>query len=356
MKKVLLLISSFSLYLNAFSQNNSWNINTAEHLSKMPLKCIFQEYPNKTGHVIMDENDAHLTPAQLHPSFYGCLDWHSSVHGHWMLVKILKDFPQIPTRDEIINTLRTSFQPEKIIAEVEYFNKYPIAKSFERTYGWAWLLKLDEELRTWQHPLGQEWAQNLQPLTDKIVDLWQDYLPKQTYANHTGVHPNSAFGLAFAWDWANKTNNQEFKLQIESQIKRFYHHLSNYKAMLEPDGSDFFSNSLFISDAMTRILSPQDYRKWFDSFLNSEDIAHLSSEVIISDRMDYQITHLDGLMFSRAWNLHNIAQHLGQSDPRYKLMREKADILIQKAISNLDKGNYGGEHWLASFAVYALTR
>ena len=162
-------------------------------LSEKPLHCINQEYPNKTAHIINNASEVSLSPKDLHPSFYGCFDWHSSVHGHWMLVRLLKTKPDLSVAKDIEKILDNSFTKENLQTEADYFTKYQLTTTFERTYGWAWLLKLDEELMTWNHPKAKIWHQNLKPLTDKILSSWKTYLPKQTYPNRTGVHPNTAF-------------------------------------------------------------------------------------------------------------------------------------------------------------------
>lgn len=216
MKKIFLL-----LILSTGIQAQELTVATALKLSQMPLHCINTEFPNKTSHLSDGEKDARLLPHELHPVFYGCLDWHSSVHGHWMLVKLLKEFPNLENREEIIATLNNSFQKDKMILEAEYFGKYTASKGFERTYGWAWLLKLDEELYTWDTELGKKWHESLQPLTQKIVTIWKDFLPKQTYPNRTGVHPNTAFGLCFAYDWAKAKNEDDFLKLIIEKVNLF---------------------------------------------------------------------------------------------------------------------------------------
>jgi hypothetical protein len=246
-------------------------------LAEKPLHCINQEYPNKTAHVINAEADAKMTPQQLHPSFYGCFDWHSSVHGHWMLVKLLKVQPDISKYDEIVEILDGSFRADKIKVEADYFNTWQVAKNFERTYGWAWILKLDEELAKWDHPKAKIWHQNLKPLTDEILRLWKDYLPKQTYPNRTGVHPNTAFAMSFAIDWARQMGDTTFEKELSDKAKTFY--LSNTKtpAYLEPDGSDFFSPSLEIAELMSRILPQKDLKKWIHHFYEKRSFAIITT-------------------------------------------------------------------------------
>lgn len=325
-------------------------------LAEKPLKCINQEYPNKTAHIINNAGEATLTPQELHPSFYGCFDWHSSVHGHWMLVRLLKSKPNLPNQKEIFEILDASFQPEKLKEEAAYFTKYMIANNFERTYGWAWLLKLDEELATWNHPKAKIWHRNLKPLTDEILQKWKAYLPKQTYPNRTGVHPNSAFAMSFALDWAQATNDQSFTKELTDKAKYFYLNDQKTPAYLEPDGSDFFSPSLEIADLMRRILSQKDFVKWLNKFYEKRSITTISQIPIISDINDYQTVHLVGLSFSRAWTMKGIAKSLPDNHPLKKKFERSSDLFLANALPLLFQGNYGGDHWLASFAVYALSQ
>ncbi|MBY0507416.1 MAG: DUF2891 domain-containing protein [Bryobacteraceae bacterium] len=332
------------------------DLTTAARLADLPLHCIRQEYPNKTGHTVESSADATLTPKQLHPAFYGCLDWHSSVHGHWMLVRLLKTHPGLAKEAQIRSVLAESFTPTAIGAEVAYFRNYPLAKTFERTYGWAWLLKLDEELRGWDDPQGRTWAVALRPLTELIAGLWIAYLPKQTYPNRTGVHANTAFGLVFALDWARATRNAAFEAQIVARAKDYYLKTTAITAIQEPDGTDFLSPSLEVADLMRRVLPAAEFPAWFNRYLSPAGLANLVQAPQVSDRSDYQIVHLDGLSLSRAWCLAGIAQALPKSSARRTKLETAAKQLLDGALPHVTAGNYGGEHWLASFAVYALTR
>ena len=189
----------------------------ASHFAQLALSCLQQEYPNKLNQVLPDESMLQ-TPKALHPAFYGCFDWHSSVHGHWMLVRLLKQFPDLSEGAEIRQKLAQNLTAENIQAEVAYFEQS--SKSWERMYGWAWLLKLSEELHTWKDEEGQRWAQNLQPLADAIKQRYVSFLPVQKYPVRTGVHPNTAFGLSFAWDYASATQDQDFLRLIEVSAKK----------------------------------------------------------------------------------------------------------------------------------------
>lgn len=352
-------IKYFALVLftlaNLSARSQAITENLALQLSRMPLSCIVQEWPNKTSHMSDATADHRLLPSELHPAFYGCLDWHSSVHGHWMLVKILKTYPAISNRDSIIQLLSASFTAEKMKNETDYFSKYTGSNSFERTYGWAWLLKLDEELYKWDNPLARQWHTNLQPLTAKIVVLWKDYLPKQTYPNRTGIHPNTAFGLSFALDWARTVNDTSFEALIIQKSKQFYASNTNMPASLEPDGSDFFSPSLEAADLMSRVYDRKTFTKWFKKYYSAKSLAHLMEPPVVSDRSDYQIVHLDGLAFSRAWCFKGIANHLLSQKKTAAVMREKASEFISASLPAISHDNYGGSHWLASFAIYALS-
>ncbi len=329
-------------------------MSVASKLAALPLHCIVKEWPNKTSHTSDSSIDHVLLPHELHPSFYGCLDWHSSVHGHWMLVKLLKTFPTIAERAQIVAVLNNSFQPEKLLEEAAYFNTFKTSNTYERTYGWAWLLKLDEELYTWNDPMAQQWYRNLQPLTQKIVSLWTSFLPKQTYPNRTGVHPNTAFGLASALDWSRALHNAAFETTILHRSRDYYLGNKNIPANYEPDGSDFFSPSLEVADLMRRVLPVPEYVKWLGTFFTAAGITRITEMPVVSDRTDMQIVHLDGLSLTRAWCMRGIARSLPPGHPYKKLFETTAKKFLNATLPNVTSGNYGGDHWLASFAVYAF--
>ncbi len=328
-------------------------IKGASHLASLPLKCIAQEFPNKTSHTSNTDSDHLLMPKQLHPAFYGCFDWHSSVHGHWMLIRLLKLFPQMPEAVKVREAINKTITKENIINEVKYFD-IPLTSSWERTYGWAWILKLDEELISWNDEDGKRWHDAMQPLTKKIVQLWMKFLPKQTYPNRTGVHPNTAFGLVFALDYARKEKNNEFEKAIIESAKKLYIKDKNAPASWEPNGSDFLSPSLEEADLMRRVLSPKEFITWFNQFFTLQSLKHLTILPVVSDRTDLQIVHLDGLSFSRSWCMKGLAAVLPATDGRKKLLMKSSINHLSVALPHVVSGEYGGEHWLASFAVYAL--
>ena len=358
MNRLFFCLLAFLIIPRVFAQRNTdslfFNVEMASRLAQMPMHCIPSEWPNKTSHLSDTVTDHVLLPHQLHPSFFGCLDWHSSVHGHWMLVKLLKTFPGMKDHEKIEALLDNSFQPDKIKTESDYFSKYPAANTYERTYGWAWLLKLDEELFTWNDPRARQWHANLQPLTRKIVQLWSSFLPKQTYPNRTGVHPNTAFGLVFAFDWARTLGDTSFEALIRKRSRDYFLANRQIPAYLEPDGTDFLSPSLEIADLMRRVLPKQQFLSWFNNFFTSKGISNLITQPIVSDRTDYMIVHLDGLSLSRAWCMKGIAADLPSGHPYKNVFIKAANTFIRSTLPHIDSGNYGGDHWLATFAVYAI--
>jgi hypothetical protein len=330
--------------------------DVAVKLSKYPLGCIIRPFPNKSSHTANSAIDARLLPVQLHPVFYGCFDWHSSVHGHWMLVRLLKTVPGLSNKAEIISQLNRSFNPQKMRAEAKYFTKYKVADSYERTYGWAWLLKLDQELYTWDNPKAKKWHAALQPLTQQILKLWKAYLPKETYPTRSGLHPNTAFGLAFALDWARTVKDTSFETQLDKKARLFYLKDVAIPGYLEPDGTDFFSPSLEVADLMRRVLPNKEFVNWLDKFYEERSIKRISETPVISDINDYYQSHLIGLSFTRAWCMKRIAKELPEGHKWKNRFEKTANELLSNALPLVFKGNYGGDHWLATFAVYSLEK
>ena len=328
----------------------------ASAFAALALKGIQKEFPNKTGHVWNGAADA-KTPRELHPAFYGCFDWHSSVHGHWMLVRILRQFPDLPENKKMRAVLAEHLTAKNLQAEADYFGR-KYAKSFERTYGWAWLLKLAEELHGWDDPDAKKWSKNLQPLADVIVARYLAFLPKQTYPIRTGVHPNTAFGLSFALDYGRAVGNKALCELIEERSRTYYGKDVDAPARWEPDGADFFSPSLLEADLMRRVLSPAEFRTWFHRYLPGiakGEPKNLLMPAVVSDRTDPLLAHLDGLNLSRPWCMRNIASALPKDDPARKVLAESAARHAKEALSHVATGDYAGEHWLASFATYMLS-
>jgi len=334
----------------------SLSIETASGFARIALQCIHREYPNKPEHVMNDEGDV-KGPQDLHPAFYGCFDWHSSVHGHWMLVRLLRLFPELPEGAEIRRAIGENLMAENIQTEVAYLDQ-PNRKSFERTYGWAWLLKLAEELQTWEDPDGRVWSKNLEPLAAAIVERYTDFLPRQTYPIRRGVHANTAFGIAFAWDYAHTVGNETFEKLLAERAEAYYAGDTDYPAAWEPGGDDFFSPCLLEADLMRRVMPTDAFTAWFEAFLPRLDEgipASLLEPATVSDRSDPKIVHLDGLNLSRAWCMLGIAHALPREHPSRRVLLEAARRHAADALEHVASGHYEGEHWLASFAVFMLS-
>jgi hypothetical protein len=328
----------------------------ASAFARLALKAIQKEYPNKPADVLNSDKDV-KTPRAVHPAFYGSFDWHSSVHGHWLLVRLLRLFPDLPERKEIRAVLAEHLTAKKLQAEADYFAREN-AGAFERPYGWAWLLKLAEELHGWDDPDAREWSKNLKPLADAIAARYLAYFPKQTYPIRSGVHPNTAFGLAFALDYARAVGNKELRERIEERSRAYFAKDADAPARWEPDGADFFSPSLMEADLMRRVLPADEFAAWFRRFLPNlakGEPKSLLEPANVTDRADPQIVHLDGLNLSRAWCMRSIAATLPKDDPTRKVLAESAAKHAEAALRHVASGDYAGEHWLASFAVYLLS-
>jgi hypothetical protein len=322
----------------------------------LALKCVGKEYPNKLDHVNNDAGDVR-SPRAMHGAFYGCFDWHSSVHGHWMLVHLVRLFPDLAEAREIRTALDANLTEKNIAKEVAYLGQSNRA-SFERTYGWAWLLKLAEELHAWNDDDAGRWSRNLQPLADAFVLKYLTFLPKQNYPIRTGVHPNTAFGLAFALDYARGVGNTKLESLITERSRSYFGGDVNYPGSWEPGGEDFFSPALMEADLMRRVMSKPEFARWFHRFLPAVargEPRALIQPAIVTDRTDPKLVHLDGLNLSRAWCMRNIAVALPRNDRARGVLARAALAHAKASLPHVASGNYEGEHWLASFAVYLLT-
>lgn len=321
------------------------SLEEANRLSLLPMECIQTPLPYKAGLVIADSSDLKM-PQNHHPAFYGCFDWHSAVHGHWSLIYLLKSFPELKNSQEIRRMLNENLTAEKIQKEIKYFSLNKYSKSFERTYGWAWLLKLQEELYNWDDEDAKKWYANIQPLADYISKAYIEYLPKLVYAIRVGEHSNTAFGLSFAYDYAVATEDKNLQESIEANAKRFYLEDSDCPIDWEPSGYDFLSPCLQEMDIMRKLLTEVEFEDWLKRFLPdlTKEKFKLTPGKII-DRSDGKLVHLDGLNFSRAWCLYGV----NNSTLAVKIADEHMTYSLDKIVD----GDYAGQHWLASFALYA---
>lgn len=328
----------------------------ASRFAQIALRCVQREYPNKLDHVMNDSAEVR-SPRSLHPSFYGCYDWHSSVHGHWMLVRLLRTVPGLPEAGRIRAVMDENLDASNVRMEVMYLDQAGRA-SFERTYGWAWLLKLAQELHEWDDPDARRWSAALEPLTRAIVKRYMAFLPKQNYPIRTGVHPNTAFGLIFALDYARSAKDTALASLVVARSREYFGKDPAYPLSWEPGGEDFFSPALMEADLMRRVLPRGEFRSWFKTF--AHELAGpvkpaLLLPAVVTDRSDPKLVHLDGLNLSRAWTMRGIASALATDDPLKATLLASARVHETAGLSYVASGNYEGEHWLASFAVLMLS-
>lgn len=325
------------------------HLEDANRLAELPINCVQVEYPNKLNQTLGSDDDL-KSPKTLHPAFYGCFDWHSSVHGHWSLVSLLKQFPDLDKKEDIEQMLLQNMSKEHIENEVSYFSDKHNT-SFERTYGWAWALKLAEELHTWDAPLARELEDNLQPLTHLMVEKYKEFLPKLNYPIRVGEHSNTAFGLSFAYDYAKTVGNDSLVDVITRRSKEFYMDDTGCPLSWEPSGFDFLSPCLEEAALMKRVLAKEEFKTWLDGFLPQLKDKNLALETgKVSDRTDGKLVHLDGVNFSRGWSLYEIAHGL----PEYAHLKNIANAHINYSLPSIVGDSYEGGHWLGSFAIYAL--
>jgi len=339
-----------------FAQENLMTSEQAAGFVKLALAGIDREYPNKTGHVTTGPDDL-KSPRAMHPVFYGHFDWHSSVHGHWTLVKLLKQFPDAPFASDVRKVLQGRFTAEGLAAEAEYFRAKE-NRSFERMYGWAWALRLGLELRTWDDPDARAWARHLEPLEKEIVGLVKGYLPKLDWPVRCGFHPETSFPLGQMLDYARGTGDAEFEKLLLEKCREFYSKDRDYPVSYEPSGNDFFSPGLNVADLMRRVLPAEEFSKWLDGYfpdLAAGKAGNLLTPVNVSDPTDGHLIHLAGLNLNRAWTMRGIASVLPKSDLRRKVLLDAADKHSEAGLALVSTGHYEGEHWLGSFAVYLLS-
>ena len=317
---------------------------TAGRFARLTLSCIQREFPYHPAHVLHGVGDL-KPPRELHPAFYGCFDWHSAVHGHWLLAHILRRFPEIAEASSIRRVFDSHLSPGNLQAEARYVQANP---GFERPYGWTWLLKLAHELAGWDDTEAKRWRAHLQPLADAIETRYLEWLPKQTYPIRSGVHTNTAFGLCFAFDYAVSFQRRDLKNLIIEKSSVYYQHDRDYPAAWEPGGNDFLSPCLVEADLMRRV--QPDFPGWFSKFLPKIPPS-LLEPAAVTDRADGQLAHLDGLNLSRAWCFFNISRFFSKDDALLKTARRH----LEAGLEHVASGSYAGEHWLASFAVYALS-
>jgi len=319
----------------------------ASRFARMALDCVHKEYPNKIAHVLNSDADAQ-PPRKLTPAFYGCYDWHSSVHGHWLLVRLSRLFPQAPFASDARRAVAQSLTPANITREVAYLAGEG-RNTFERPYGLAWLLQLSAELSEWDDSDARQWHAALRPLEQAITARVSVWLPKLEHPIRTGEHNNTAFAMGLMLDYARISGNRQFGSLVESRARDYYLKDRNCPLNYEPSGEDFLSPCLAEADVVRRILPQAEFASWFAAFLPRVDLEPTR----VADVTDGKLWHLAGLNLSRAWMLEGIISKL--PDARRPALAALAAKLRQAGLESIKSENYEGGHWLGSFAVYLVS-
>jgi len=344
----------------AIAQNSSiasgFDMQAAGRFAELALACVHKEFPNHISHTLNGDADV-APPRRLTPAFYGCYDWHSSVHGHWLLARLARTHPDAPFAVSARDALRRSLTAENIAQEAAYLRGEGRA-SFERPYGLAWLLQLATELREWDDPQAKEMSANLRPLEQASVERLSTWLPKLSNPVRIGEHDQTAFALGVMLDYARGAGNGRFAHLVETKARQFYSEDRDCPLGYEPSGEDFLSPCLAEADAMRRVLPIDEFAHWLKTFL--PQLSHAKNgnwlqPVVSPDPSDPKLAHLDGLNLSRAWMLRGIASALPHNDKRLKAINAAADTHERAGLAAVTGEHYEGGHWLGSFAVYLVT-
>ena len=354
---MILLLGLIGISSSAADDLPELSPDAAGRLASLALDCVHREYPNKISHVMQSDEDT-KAPRELTPTFYGCFDWHSAVHGHWMLVRLARTFPSEPFAANALEAVSRNITEENIAVEVAYISGEGRA-SFERPYGLAWLMQLGSELREWDSQEAKDLSKSLEALEDAAVDRLSDWLPKLAYAIRVGEHSQTAFAFGLIIDWARTVGDEELESLLTGKIEEFYLDDRDCPLEYEPSGQDFLSPCIAEADVVRRVLEPVDYAAWLGGFLpgvthdGSTDWLPLG---VVTDRSDGKLAHLDGLNISRAWMLQGIAAGLPENDPRRAALIATAREHEVSGLASITGEHYEGGHWLGSFATYLATK
>ncbi|MFG0316698.1 MAG: DUF2891 domain-containing protein [Planctomycetota bacterium JB042] len=351
------MIATIALALAATFAPPDLDAAAAERFARLALDCVHREYPNKIAHVLRDDADA-LPPRALTPAFFGCYDWHSAVHGHWLLARLARTFPNAPFAGEARAALDRSLSADAVRAEVAYLEA-PGRGTFERPYGLAWLLQLAAELREWDDDDARRWSAALAPLEALAADRFRTWLPKLSHPIRTGEHSQTAFALGLVHDWARASGDDALRRLVAERARAW--HLGDRDAPLrfEPGGQDFLSPALAEADLMRRLLPPAEFAAWLGAFLPGLPLdgdPTFLVPAVVTDKADGKLAHLDGLNLSRAWMLEGIVAGLPEEDPRRAALLAAAAAHRRAGLDAVTGEHYEGGHWLGSFAVYLVTR
>ncbi len=328
----------------------------AERFGNLALDCVHRQYPNKISHVLQDGEDA-LTPQQLTPAFFGCYDWHSSVHGHWLLARLARRFPATEIAGRARLALAASLSPQQISGEVRYLEGAGRV-SFERPYGLAWLLQLATELRQWDDPQARRWVAALEPLEQLAAQRLANWIPKLTHPIRVGEHSQTGFAFGLILDWARVAGDPSMVQLIERRSRELYGADQRCPLAYEPSGHDFLSPCLAEADLLRRVLPTTAFAAWLGAFLPQIPLTggiDWLEPAVVSDPGDPKLAHLDGLNLSRAWMLEGIVAGLPEGDPRSTALRAAAKAHRAAGLAAVTGAHYEGGHWLGSFAMYLVT-
>jgi hypothetical protein len=329
---------------------------TAGRFAALALACVQKEYPNKISHILNSPADV-KAPHELTPAFYGCYDWHSSVHGHWMLARLVREFPDAPFAADAVAALEANLTPARIAGEVAYLN-VPGRETFERPYGLAWLLQLAAELRDTGTPNAKKLSAALEPLEAAVVARLEAWVPKLAYPIREGEHAQTAFSFGLILDYARATD-PALAAMVVAKVREF--HLADRDCPIgyEPSGQDFLSLCIAEADVMRRVLPPNEFAAWLTTFLPKIPTTSSAAWLpigVVTDKTDGKLAHLDGLNLSRAWMLEGIATGLPSADPRRRALLAAARTHAASGLAAVTDEHYEGGHWLGSFATYLSTR
>jgi hypothetical protein len=324
----------------------------ASKFASLALAHVRREYPNKLDHVMNGPDDVR-PPRELHPIFYGSFDWHSNVHGYWLLATMVRRFPDLAESPRIRGLFDEQLVYEKAKVELAYLTQKNRG-GFERPYGWAWMLMLAAELR--RHADGAlGWRDAVDPLAEAFASSLRDYVQRLTYPIRVGTHFNTAFAVALALEYADVAGDASLRDTLTDRARNWFGNDRGCQAW-EPGGDDFLSSALMEAECMRRALEPREWRMWFSRFLPDLELGEprtVFEPAIVSDRSDGKIAHLDGLNLSRAWCWRSIAAALPADDPRHSAILDAAQRHVDASLPHV-AGDYMGEHWLATYAVLAI--
>lgn len=330
----------------------------ASYFAQLSLGCVSKTYPHYF-YKGFSEKVPSGSPKDLWPSFCGCYDWHSSVHNHWCMIKILKLFPNIAEAAEMRSRLNESFNPEKIKKELEYVRTHENGL-FEFPYGQSWVLKMAEELSTWKDRDAQRWLNNLAPLSDYIAFVHSLVWKQVDKVELSGSHDSPAMALSFAYDYAVQFNDDKLKKVVSSAAMKYYGKVQNTSIEKEPYEYDFMSASLLVADLMRKVMTPEKYVKWCKKFCPNLFISskvNVALQIKRSAKHDGYESHWDGYHLNRIWCLNGMLKTLPEGTLDEATKAEWVLAMNQMwdyAQESIGKGNYDIDHWLSSFSVFAL--